>query len=388
MPQTSSSRLKKATGRDVGTGKVISMTVTMPDQLSLFRTFLPAEDADSYSNTIELYDAMPKYFSSKKRMAEERQGGIFLKSLKRRFRHRDAYYDLIIKPARLIDRDGQEKEYYPSHQEELIEEALKKIACDKLNGVFLNDTAGVQFTLYELDQELKRQNHIMKWPDLITSLEVCRGAGIEVIGPGDKVEVKSSIFPVVALVNREEWQKNPKQVRCYVQFNPLVTHCINKLAFRQFDYVTYMRLKNHLARWMYKHLSHYYIQASYDAPYTILLSTIVENSYLVNNAQNRDRMRYIDQALDELRQDANVISHYDKQIAKGPKGKIEDVKYVLSPSLRFISEIKKANRRQMEITDQARQLGLLIPTKITEHQAEELRQAAADQYPTITRAKL
>jgi hypothetical protein len=114
----------------------------------------------------------------------------------------------------------------------------------------------------------------------------------------------------------------------------------------------------------------------------------VENSYLVNNAQNRDRMRYVDQALDELRQGANVILHYDKQVAKGPKGKIEDVKYVLSPSLRFISEIKKANRRQMEITDQARQLGLLSPTKIAEHQAEKLRQAAADQYPTITRAKL
>jgi hypothetical protein len=101
MPQTSSSRLKKATGRDVGTGKVISMTVTMPDQLSLFRTFLPAEDADSYSNTIELYDAMPKYFSSKKRMAEERQGGIFLKSLKRRFRHRGAYYSGFTKSRSL-----------------------------------------------------------------------------------------------------------------------------------------------------------------------------------------------------------------------------------------------------------------------------------------------
>ena len=81
----------------------------------------------------------------------------------------------------------------------------------------------------------------------------------------------------------------------------------------------------------------------------------MENSYRVNNTQNRDRMRYVDQALDELRQDANVISHYDKQIAKGPKGKIEDVQYVLSPSLRFISEIKKADRHQMEITDQARQ---------------------------------
>ena len=140
-----------------------------------------------------------------------------------------------------MDKDGQEKEYYPSHQEELVEEALKKIACDRLNGVFLNDTAGVQFTLYELDSELKRQGHAMKWPDLIASLEICRGAGIEVIGPEGKVEVKSSIFPVVALVNRAEWEQNPKQVRCYVQFNPLVTYSINKLAFRQFDYATYMK---------------------------------------------------------------------------------------------------------------------------------------------------
>ena len=108
-------------------------------------------------NTIELYDAIPKYFSNKQRMAELRQDGIFLKSLKRSFRHRDSYYELIIKPARLIDKNGHEKEYYPSYQEELVEEALKKIAADRLNGVFLNDTAGVQFTLYELDQELKRQ---------------------------------------------------------------------------------------------------------------------------------------------------------------------------------------------------------------------------------------
>lgn len=363
------------------------MTITTPRQLFLFGAFLPAEDADSYSNTIELYDAIPKYFSSKKRMAEERQGGIFLKSLKRRFRHRDSYYDLIIKPARLIDKNGQEKEYYPSHQEELVEEALKKIACDKLNGVFLNDTAGVQFTLYELDQELRRQGHTMKWPDLIAALEVCRSAGIEVVGPEGKVEVKSSIFPVVALVNRAEWKKNPKQVRCYVQFNPLVTHCINQLAFRQFNYVTYMRLKNHLARWLFKHLSHYYIQASYDSLYTILLSTIVENSYLVNNAQNRDRMRYVDQALDELRKDANVISHYDKKIAKGGKGKIEDVKYVISPSLGFISEIKKANRRQMEITDQALQMGLLTPKNLARQWAGELKQAGAEKHPTITRGK-
>jgi hypothetical protein len=395
MPDASSSRLHKATGRDVGTGKVITLTKTQPAQLSLFGEFLPPDSRDSYSNTIELYDAIPKYFSSKKTMAELRRDGIFLKSLKRRFRHRDQHFELIIKPARLIDKNGQEKEYYPSHQEEIVEEALKKLACDRLNGVFLNDTAGVQFTLYELDSELKRQGHSMKWADLIASLEICRGAGIEVIGPEGKVEVKSSIFPVVALVNRAEWERNPKQVRCYVQFNPLVTYSINKLAFRQFDYATYMQLKNHLARWLFKHLSHYYTQASWDSPFSIMHSTIVSNSYLVNNAQRRDQVRYACQALDELKGKADVISHYSKKMILGPRNKIEDVKYTISPSLAFINQIKKANLRQREITQKALDLGVLTQEQLAKQYLQEARQEEENpsgrpqgtllKYPVITR---
>ena len=395
MPNHTSSRLLQATGRDVGTGKVITLTKTQPAQLSLFGEFLPPEARDTYSNTLELYDAIPKYFSSKKSMAELRRDGIFLKSLKRRFRHRDDYYELVIKPARVMDKDGQEKEYYPSHQEEIVEEALKKLACDRLNGVFLNDTAGVQFTLYELDAELKRQGHAMKWSDLIASLEICRGAGIEVMGPESKVEVKSSIFPVVALVNRAEWQQNPKQVRCYVQFNPLVTYSINKLAFRQFDYSTYMQLKNHLARWLFKHLSHHYIQADWNAPYTIMHSTIVGNSYLVNNARTRDQVRYVCDALDELKARADVIAVYHKKMIAGPRKKIEDVKYEILPSLAFINQIKKANKRHQEITQKALELGVLTQEHLAEQYITQLKKEEGKysapahgtllKYPTITR---
>jgi hypothetical protein len=393
MSNNPSSRPHRATGRDVGTGKVITLTKTQPVQLTLFGEFLPPSARDGYSNTIELYDAIPKYFSSKKRMAEMRRDGIFLKSLKRRFRHRDEYYDLIIKPARLMDKEGAEKECYPSHQEELVEEALKKIACDRLNGVFLNDTAGVQFTLYELDAELKAQGHAMKWRDLITSLEICRGAGIEVIGPNGKVEVKSSIFPVVALVNKAEWRKDPKQVRCYVQFNPMVTYSINKLAFRQFDYATYMKLKNHLARWLFKHLSHHYTQADWDTPYTTMHSTIVGNSYLVNNAQRRDQVRYVRQALDELIGKANVVSHYQSQVITGHRKKIEDVKYIISPTISFINQAKRANKRHQEITQKAVELGVLTQEKLAQHYARELEKeknldAAQGQilkHPAITR---
>jgi hypothetical protein len=50
-------------GKDVY-GKMMTLVRTQPKQLSLFQTFLPETD-DKYSNTIDLYDAVPKYFPTK-----------------------------------------------------------------------------------------------------------------------------------------------------------------------------------------------------------------------------------------------------------------------------------------------------------------------------------
>ncbi len=391
MPRRRTSALPKATGRDIGTGKVMTLVKSQPPQLSLFQTFFPEQDSDHYSNTIELYDAIPKYFSSKKRVAELRKDGVFLKSLSRRFRHKDQWYDLIVKPARIVDRHGNEKEYYPTHQEELVEEALKKIACDRLNGVFLNDTAGVQFTLYELDKELRSQEHAMKWPDLITSLEIGRSARIMVTSLNGQVEVESAIFPVAALANREEWRNNPRHVRCCVQFNPLVTHSISKLTYRQFDYHTFMQLKNRLARWLFKRLSHNYTGASMLDPYTIMHSTIVRDSALVNTTRIRDQVRYLCDALDELKAShegehgkRRVLLAYEKQITTGPRNKIEDVKYILTPDPNFVGQMKKANTRHHEIERRAVEMGVLTDEDLVERHVKEVRRTQPT-YPTITR---
>ncbi len=57
-------RSVKVRGKDLN-GKVVVLDKTLPNQLTLFQTFLPEEDPeDKYSNTIELYDAIPKYFSN------------------------------------------------------------------------------------------------------------------------------------------------------------------------------------------------------------------------------------------------------------------------------------------------------------------------------------
>jgi hypothetical protein len=166
----------------------------------------------------------------------------------------------------------------------------------------------------------------------------------------------------------------------------LVTYSINKLAFRQFDYATYMQLKNHLARWLFKHLSHHYIQASWDTPYTIMHSTIVGNSYLVNNAQRRDQVRYVCQAFDELKGKADVIAQYKKQMITGPRKKIEDVKYEILPSLAFINQIKKANRRHQEITQKALELGY-SPRSISSNSTLRKRRGKRKTPPAAHRAR-
>ena len=127
-------------GKDVN-GNIVTLERTHPRQLALFQTFV--SDEDRYSNTIELYDAVPKYFSNPKLMASLRKDGKFLLALKREFEHKGERYTLYIRPARVIYKNGDQKEYYPSPREELVEEALRKIACDRLKGVYLDDGAGV-----------------------------------------------------------------------------------------------------------------------------------------------------------------------------------------------------------------------------------------------------
>src|SRR5713101_43875 len=117
-------------------GNVVILKRTNPAQLSLFQTFLP--DDDKYSNTIEFYDAIPKYYPIK-HMGALRIGDTFLRVLTREFEHRGEAFKLTLRPARIVYKDGREQEFFPSFREEIVEEALRKIACDSLNGVFLND---------------------------------------------------------------------------------------------------------------------------------------------------------------------------------------------------------------------------------------------------------
>jgi hypothetical protein len=357
----------EARGRDIHDGKERKLAKLQPNQLSLFQTFLPKED--KYSNTIEFYDAVPKYFTNKRQMAEMREGPegreIYLPTLDREFKHQDTVYTLEINPARVRDNDGTLKEYYPSEQEELVEEALRKLACDRLNGVYLGPSAGVQFTMYELREELRKRGHAMSHTQLQRSLLICRSAGLRIEKKGGEREVilDSSIFPTVMISSRKDWKADPKNARCYVQFNPLVTASIEALTYRQFDYETLMSYSHQLSRWFHKRLYHNFVNAGMLSTYSILLSTVKRDSGLLNNNRTSKDIKYLERTLEEL-SDKNIIYGFEKQVRRGRHNQIDDVLYTLRPSLNFVGEMKKANKRALDIHNTS-------PVRLPGHRAPE-----------------
>lgn len=327
-------------GRDIR-GKLVTLKRSSPEQLSLFQTFLP--DEDKYSNTIELYDAIPKYYPVK-HMCDKRVNDTFLPHLEREFEHRGHAYRVLISPGRIIYKDGTARESYPSFREELVEEALRKIACDRVNGVFLDGQAGVQFTLYELKKELKARGHTIDIPDLIESLKICNLASLTVMDSRGEALIQSPLFPVLLIASKADWMENPKQARCYVQFHPLVTASINHISYRQYNYLTYMAYKHRLSRWLHKRLAHNYVQASMLHPYSISLSTILRDSGAYQAPRGSNRPREVETALDELKA-KQVVMEWKKTEKRGARNKIIDITYTLYPDFSFVDEVKKANAR-------------------------------------------
>ena len=263
-----------------------------PAQMSLFEMLLPHER--EYSNTIELYDFIPKYFWGK----SQRINGKFLDQLEREFECRSVRYKVKIDPAKISDRDGVTRDYYPSKREELVEDALRKFACEG-QGLFLDDQAGVTFTLYQIHQELKRLGHTYSIREIKDALLICAKTNITVSTEDGKSILVSSLFETLGLQTREDWLGQGEKTKAFVRFNSLVTQSIKQQTFRQLNYDKAMSYKLVIARQLHKRMAHHYPQASFSNPYHFLLSTIIRDFGLTEYAQLRDNLRDVQAALDE-----------------------------------------------------------------------------------------
>lgn len=318
-----------------------------PVQLTFFELILP--DERRYSNTVELYDFIPKYHWGK----AQRINGQFLKQLEREFECRGKRYRVKIKPASIEDKDGTERYYYPSQREELVEDALRKFVCEG-QGFFLDDEAGVSFTLYQLQQELAQRGHTFNLDELKAALLICANTKLEIKTEDGSVTIVSSIFQTLGLQTREDWQKFGQKTRAFVRFNPLVTQSIKSRNFRQLDYDRSMSFKSVIARQLHKRMSHHYTQASWQHPYTINLLTIIRDFGLTKYEKLPNNLRDVKVALEEMKK-ADVILSYEvkKSTDERRRNKLLDARLTMLPHPSFSGEQKGANKRKGDIEQQA-----------------------------------
>lgn len=322
-------------------------------QLDLFRAFLSngEADRDRLSNTFDLWDSVPRYAVSRQQMDRMRKAKGFLDLRQVEFQYRGTTLKGIIQAARVLDeKTGASKDYYPSANEELVEDALRKIAAEQRNAFFdkANFRSGVVFTLYMLREELKKRGHTRSYQEIVLSLRILARSTIEIrtlTGQNGEGFAISPYFSGLSAVSKTKLASDA-QARWIVQFHPLVTQAIDALTYRQFNYDQMMGHRTQLARWLHKQLSLKFTFASMVTSFEVRYSTIRRDSALLDSyGRERKAIEAVDSAFAELKA-AGVLVRFDKKAVYGPRGKLEDVVYTLFSSADFCRHMKAANKRK------------------------------------------
>lgn len=314
-----------------------------PVQLELFESLLPNDK--QFSNTIEFYDFCPKYVYWRNERVQDK----FLDRIEREFQCRGQEYNLSIDPAKVKDSDGVVRDYFPGLVEELVEDALRKLAVDG-HGLFLDDQAAVTFTLYELQQELAKNGHTYSLEQIKKALMVCVGTTIHITTPSGETIFSDHLFETVGLNTREDWKGQGKKTKAFVRFNSLVTKSIKEGSWRQFNYEISMRFKHVVSRQLNKRMSHNFTQANLATNYTISLSTMLRDFGLTSYEYARDNLRYVKKSLEEMIEKRVIRGYTVEEIFDvNRKNKLVDAIIVIKPDLNFANQIIRANIKQREV---------------------------------------
>jgi hypothetical protein len=317
-------------------------------QTDLFQEFLINKETEKepLSNTIELWDCLPKYSVSQVEQNKLRTQEGLLPLQRKDLTFRGYTYSIFISPALLSEEGG--RAYYPSANEELIEDALRKIATFQ-NQCFYDEKAshcGATFTLHQLRAELKKQGHSRSYQEVIKSLYILAGADIEIRtknGRGVSVEK----FMSLSGFSGEERLDNPDS-KWVAYFHPLVRKAMQLIDYRQYNYQQMMHLETHLARWLYKRLAHYWTNAGYLTPIKLSFADIRQESGMLERSRTSDAVKELEAIFSVFLKSCVFRAIERIEELRGARNKIMDIVYEAYPHADFIKAVKAANKRQSD----------------------------------------
>ncbi len=324
-------------------------------QMDLFSQFV-TNDPESVSNTVELWESIPKYFFTPAQVEKLRTPEGLAKPYKQPYSYKGMDCTLTIQPALIEQEDGSYKAFFPSVTGELIEEALKKILTDQNYGIHdpAKSETWVKFTLYMVQKELTKRGKTRSLDQIKHAIEIMSLCMLT-LSKGKKELWRGAILQDLVTVDREEYIEDSSALHA-ARLPLFISHAIDKLEYRQYNIDRHLGLKTQLSRWLYKRLVHRYKQASMIDTYHFMYSDIKAESRLLEGKTERNNYRKMSAALDELKAAKVLMQVEVQQIREGRK--IVDVKYTVTAALDFRTEQKAANSATKN-----RRLGLVDKSK-------------------------
>lgn len=309
-------------------------------QMDLFQQFV-TNDPESVSNTVELWESIPKYFFTPQQAEKLRTAEGLAKPYEQPYKFRGIDCTLSIQPALLKQEDGNYKAFFPNVTEELVEEALKKILTDQNFGIHdpANTETWVKFTLRMVQKELKKWGKTRSLDQIKQAIEVM-SLSMLTLSKGKKELWRGAILQDLVTVDREEWLEDHNALHA-ARLPLFISHAIENLEYRQYNIDRHLGLKTQLARWLFKRLVHRYKQASMIDSYHFLYSTVKAESRLLEGKTERNNRLKLKAALGEL-QAAGALMRIEVREIKEAR-KVVDAVYTVFASLDFRTEQKSAN---------------------------------------------
>jgi hypothetical protein len=332
-------------------------------QFDLFSQFL-ANDQSEVSNTVDYWERIPKYFFSTEQQGKLREPSGLARSYTYEYKLKnnagqELPYKVKIQPALIEQPDGTERAFFPTKTEENIEEVLKKIFTEQNHGIHdpKNTESWVKFSYAMIRKELYRMGRGLRHDQIKHSLEVMSKC-ILTVYEAEREIFTGAILQDYCSVDRSKYLEDSEAYHV-ARLPVFISHAINTLQFRQFNYVRFMECGEQLTRYLYKRLINRFINANYMNDYHFMFSDIQQASGLLQQARDNDNRRKVIEALEELKT-KKVIMGYVKDDRKEGR-KIVDTKYTITAHPDFVSEQKAANKRSSNNEIEARsQSGDLI----------------------------
>lgn len=320
------------------------------DQLSLFSQFV-TNDKSKTSNTVEVWESIPKYFFTAKQVEELRSVDGLAKPYQWEYKYNDMAYTVKIQPALIEQEDGSYQAYFPSVTEELVEEALKKILTIQNQGVHNAERleTWVRFSLSMVQRELKARKRARDRNEIKHAIQVMNKCNVAVFKENKEVW-SGAILQDLTTVGREEYRTDTN-IQHIARLPLFISHSINHLEYRQFNYDRLMSCNEQLTRWIYKRLVNRFKQASYMTSYWLKYTDIKQASGLLQQARETDNRKKVISALKELQKNKVVLSYEINTHKEG--NTIVEVIYTVSAAPEFIKEQKAANKRSSDLQIQA-----------------------------------